>query len=160
MRMYDLAGEWLELADMETEIDADTFADTMESIEAAIEDKADAYAAILNEFSGTIAACQNEIRRLTEKKKALETRSAMLKENLTACMVMMDRRKIQTGFNTFTIQANPPSVAIQCPIEELPAEYIKYKDPEPDKTKLKAALKLGAVIPGVELVQTEGVRIR
>lgn len=160
MTLFEIKDQFLTLLDMETDIDADVFADTMDSIEAELEDKADAYAAILKEFDGRIMTAKAEINRLRFLVQTLEDRGRIMKENLTAVMIQTDRRKFKTALNSFSVQANPPSVRIDCPIESLPEKYIKYRDPEPDKAKLKAALRLGEEIPGVSLVVSEGVRIR
>ena len=45
-------------------------------------------------------------------------------------------------------------------VKELPEEYLKYKDPEPDKVKLKADLKAGAEIDGARLVTKENIQIK
>ena len=45
-------------------------------------------------------------------------------------------------------------------VKELPEEYLKYKDPEPDKVKLKADLKAGAEIDGAFLVTKENIQIK
>ena len=45
-------------------------------------------------------------------------------------------------------------------VKELPEEYLKYKDPEPDKVKLKADLKAGAEIDGACLVTKENIQIK
>lgn len=40
------------------------------------------------------------------------------------------------------------------------AAYIRQKDPEPDKTAIKAALKAGTVIPGASLVEHTNMTIK
>lgn len=42
----------------------------------------------------------------------------------------------------------------------LPEEFLKYKEPEVNKTDLKAALQLGTVIAGARLVQRQNIQIR
>lgn len=51
-------------------------------------------------------------------------------------------------------------VEISIPVIDLPEEYLRYKDPEPDKTALKEALKAGAVIDGVELIEKQNLLIK
>ena len=46
------------------------------------------------------------------------------------------------------------------PVIDLPEEYIRYKEPEPDKTALKDALKRGEIIDGVSLVEKQSIQIR
>ena len=42
----------------------------------------------------------------------------------------------------------------------LPEDYLIPQPPKVDKTSLKEALKSGIEVPGAELKQTEGLRIR
>ena len=39
-------------------------------------------------------------------------------------------------------------------------EYLKYKDPEPDKAKIKAALKDGITVPGCHLEERQNITIK
>ena len=39
-------------------------------------------------------------------------------------------------------------------------DYLKYKDPEPDKAKIKAALKDGITVPGCHLEERQNITIK
>ena len=43
---------------------------------------------------------------------------------------------------------------------KLPAEYLRYKDPEPDKAKLKKAINSGIGLEGVFLVGKDSIQIK
>lgn len=45
-------------------------------------------------------------------------------------------------------------------ISKLDEEYLKFTDPEVDKTKVKKALKDGIELSGVVLVQNNNIQIR
>lgn len=45
-------------------------------------------------------------------------------------------------------------------VTDLPAEYIKVKDPEVDKMALKKALKAGEVIEGASLIKRQNMQIK
>ena len=45
-------------------------------------------------------------------------------------------------------------------IDALPDEYLRFKDPEPDKTKIKAALKAGVELKGCTLVANQNLQIK
>ena len=45
-------------------------------------------------------------------------------------------------------------------IDALPDEYLRFKDPEPDKTKIKAALKAGIELKGCTLVAKQNLQIK
>ena len=160
MTLYELREEFAALRDMSEDLDEQVFADTMEAINAELDENADAYAAIIREMKGTIEAATVEINRLMEKREALKNRIDILKENLTITMREAGRREIKTKLNSFTIQKNPPRAVITVPLKDIPTEYLKEYHPEVDKAKILSALKLGAELPFAHLEQGEGVRIR
>ena len=45
-------------------------------------------------------------------------------------------------------------------MQETCDEYLKYKDPEPDKAKIKAALKDGITVPGCHLEERQNITIK
>ena len=45
-------------------------------------------------------------------------------------------------------------------IDALPDEYLRFKDPEPDRTKIKAALKAGVELKGCTLVAKQNLQIK
>ena len=45
-------------------------------------------------------------------------------------------------------------------VYQLPEEFLRYKEPEVNKTDLKAALQLGTEITGARLVQRQNIQIR
>lgn len=45
-------------------------------------------------------------------------------------------------------------------MQEMCDEYLKYKDPEPDKAKIKAALKDGITVPGCHLEERQNITIK
>ena len=168
--IYELTGELLSLMDKlyDEEINEDDLLQACEEVELAIEDKADGYAKILRNISADIKSIQAEERRLKERRQALEHRQAQLKYNLESSMRAIGKTKFKTDLFSFGIQNNPPSIKVEdseafirwCQDNDR-EEFLKYKAPEVDKTALKEAIiKDGEIIDGVEVVQTEGLRIR
>ena len=43
---------------------------------------------------------------------------------------------------------------------DIPAEYLKQKDPDIDKVELKKAVKAGLVLDGVQLVEKQNLQIK
>lgn len=74
--LYELTGQALLLMEMalEGEVDEQTFADTMESLNYEIEEKADAYAKIDKMLDGEIKTLAAEIARLNSRKHWKTTR--------------------------------------------------------------------------------------
>ena len=82
-----------------------------------------------------------------------------LKTYLEDNMKLTGKTKFKSGMFNFSIQKNPASVNI---IDEniLPKDFLIPQPPKVDKTALKDVLKTGVEVPGAELKQTEGLRIR
>lgn len=123
------------------EYDEQAIIDTLESIECAIEDKADGYGKIIRMLQGNIEDIKTEEKRLTARRKSLERREELLKESLFSTMKTMGTRKIQTPLFSFTISKNggKRKLVLDCDIDELPAEYQKISI-EADNEALRSLL--------------------
>lgn len=156
--LYELTDDFKQVQQM-IEEGYEGLEDTLESIELAIEDKLENIARLIKNIEGDIAAFKAEEKRLAERRKTLENEVKNLKQYAEEQLKATGEKKIKAGTFTFAIQKNPPSVRITDE-ELIPKEYYVPVDPKLDKTKLKNLLKEGEKIPGVELVQGEGLRIR
>ena len=72
---------------------------------------------------------------------------------------MSGKTKFKAGVFNFAIQNNPPSVEIY---DEtlIPEQYLVEQPAKIDKAGIKELLKQGEEVPGAELKQTKGLRIR
>lgn len=160
--LYDLQGEYLDLLLLaeDPDVDPQLIVDTMEALDGEIEEKADGYAMVMRDLEEQELALKNEIDRLALRKAAVYNNRQTMKKALEAAMRVTGKTKFKTTLFSFNIQRNPASVVVDVPWTKLPEDYLKYKDPEIDKTKLKKALQDGAEIEGAHLVQTESLRIK
>ena len=109
-----------------------------------------------------IAGLKEEEARLKAKRKALENSIERFKSLMHETMNAAGEKKLPCGTFTVSLQKNPESVVMDEPhIENIPEEYLKFKEPEIDRAKLKEHLKAGVDLEGIaHLEQTEGLRIR
>lgn len=156
--LYDLTNSYLRVLEMAESLDDGTLKDTLDSIDEVIDDKAENIAKVLKELDGQSSTLANEIKRLQERKSTIETNSRNLKKYLQQSMEMVGKRKIKTELFNIGIQKNPVSVRVT---DEtlIPVGFFVEQEPKLDKKALKEELKHGE-IPGAELVQTEGLRVR
>ena len=76
-------------------------------------------------------------------------------------MEITGKTRFKTGLFSFGIQKNAPSVVIDTDINNLPPEFLKFREPEVNKTKLKEAIMNGEDLEGfAHLEQSESLRIR
>ena len=156
--LYELTDKYQQLLELESEIDEQTFIDTLQSIDEAIEDKAENLAKVIKEMEATIATIANEVNRLQSKKQVVANRVSNLKTYLQGEMEKVNKTKIKGELFAVNIQNNPVSVRVT---DEtlIPVVFFVEQEPKLDKKALKEELKHGE-IPGAELVQTCGIRIR
>lgn len=157
MNLYELSIAFQEVQNMD--LDPEVMKDTLDSIGGTFEDKAENMAKLMRNIKSDISACKEEECYLKTKRQAKENKLKWLETYLEDCMKLAGKTKFKSGMFNFSIQKNPVSVNIT---DEniLPEDYLIPQPPKVDKTSLKEALKSGIEVPGAELKQTEGLRIR
>ena len=126
--MYDLTADYKTVLDMvfDTEIDPQAITDTLESIAAEIEVKAENTAIIMKELDAECAKLKAEEQRLNARRKAYENRVANLKQGLFDAMKLTGKEKFKTDLFSFVIQKNggklPVIIDVDC--SELPDDLV------------------------------------
>jgi len=156
--LYELTGDYKRLEELEEELDPQTFKDTMDSITGAIEEKAIGYANVIKQFQADAKMLGGEEQRLAERRHAIETKIGLMQESLFEAMEIAGTPKIKSPKFTVWIQNNPVSVNVTNE-KAVPKEFYIPQPPKLDKKQLREELRHGD-IPGVELVQTRGIRIK
>nr|DAX47128.1 MAG TPA: resistance protein [Caudoviricetes sp.] len=157
MNLYELSLAFQDVQNMD--LDPEVMKDTLDSINDAIESKAENIAKLIRNLESDVSAYKEEEDRLKTKRQATENKVKWLKTYLEDNMKMTGKTKFKSGMFNFSIQKNPASVNIT---DEriIPEEFLIQQPPKVDKTSLKEILKRGIEVPGAELKQTEGLRIR
>lgn len=157
MNLYELSVAFQEVQNMD--LDPEVMQDTLDSIEDAIENKAENIAKLIRNLESDVTAYKEEEERLKTKRQASENKVKWLKTYLEDNMKLTGKTKFKSGMFNFSIQKNPASVNITDE-KIIPEEFLIPQLPKIDKTSLKEILKRGIEVPGAELKQTEGLRIR
>lgn len=157
MNLYELSQNYLAVQDMELE--PETLKDTLDSIEEAIEDKAENIAKWIRNLEADKKAFEEEEKRFKEKKQAADNRIKSLKLYLEDNMRLTGKTKFKAGFFSFAIQNNPPSVEV---FDEalIPKQFLIEQPVKIDRAGIKELLKAGEEVPGAELKHSTGLRIR
>ena len=162
--IYELTQDYLRLLEMaeDPELDPEVIADTFEGIEGELEIKAENYAKVMKNLEGDIAALKAEEERLAKKRKAIENNIKRMKGILQEAMELTGKTKFKTDLFSFGIQKNAPSVVIDAAdIRDIPEDYLKFKEPEVDKTAIKNAINAGVNFEGLaHLEVSQSLRIR
>lgn len=139
--------------------DSQTYIDTLDSIDEAIENKADGYAKIIKSLEGDNEAIAREIKRLQDRKKANENGIKNLKENLQIGMELSDKKAFRTNLFSFGIQRNKPKAEVTNE-EKIPKGYYNEQPMKLDKKRLLEDLQNDVEVEGAELTQDSSIRIR
>ena len=161
MTLYELTGQWLALYEMadDPEINPQTWADTMESVEGEIEQKAEGYAMVMAQIAGDMAAIKEQEKRLHARYKTLESRMESMKAHLETAMRVTGKTKFKTTLFSFNIAKNPPSAAIDDE-SKIPAGWWIPQQPKLDKEGILRWLKDGNTCDWAHIAQGESLRIR
>ena len=162
--IYELTEDVLTLwALMESgELDDEMLIGAMEYSQEELHIKIESYCKWIKNMESDIAGLKAEEERLKDKRKTMENTIDRAKKAMKAAMEVSGEKKIKGDLFTISIQANPESVFLdEQYIENIPPKYLKVKDPEIDKAKLKEDLKNGVNLDGIaHLEQTESLRIK
>lgn len=132
----------------------------LKNIEEELEVKADNYAIVINRIKTDVEMLKKEEQRLYNKRKSLENSIDYMKKNLEDSMWLQDKKKFKTSKFSFGIQKNPPSLKV-LDSASVPEDYKEIiEEIKIDKKKILQDIKNGVEITGVEVVQSESLRIR
>ena len=160
-KLYELTEMYQNISNLiEEDADNETLEKALDEITDSIQIKAENMAKLIKSIEGNINVLKDEEKRLQAKRKALENKVVNIKEYLENQLKAMGLKKVQGNLFTVSIQKNPQSVNILN--EDLIPEQFKevVTTTKIDRRELLAALKEGQEIEGVEIKQTESLRIR
>ena len=153
MTIYEIDEAILSCIDLETGEIIDTeqlYKLTMER-EAQLEN----VACWIKELKVEAEALKAEKQRLAERQKVAENKMESLKNYLAYAL---DGQAFKTVRASVTFRK---SQAVEiADIYKLDENYLRYKEPEADKTAIKEALKAGKTVAGATLVENTSVIIK
>jgi len=155
MKLYEMANQYLAVADLADDMPPEAIADTLESIEGEIEVKAEALLQVVTNMEGDTAMIDAEIKRLQARKVVIQNRADSLREYLRQNMLRTGIDKISCTLFSITLAQAKPMVVVT---DErlIPDEYIKTTITKaPVKADILKALKAGEVVPGCLLGESK-----
>ena len=159
MTLYEIDNAILECIDFETGEIIDT--EKLESLQIEREAKIENVALWIKDLKAEAEAIKAEKLALAERQKVAENKAESLKKWLAYAL---DGEKFKTAKcsvsfrNTESVEVTPEG------LENLMRggndELLTYKQPEPNKTAIKQAIKDGLNVAGVQLVQNVSTIIK
>lgn len=158
-KLYELADKYKELSERE-DLDPEVLQDTLDSINDALEDKADNIAAWIDDL--TNAAKRKKVKADEWKNSAKEDlkKANSLKQYLIQELTHAGKKKMETDRFLLSTRNNAPSTVIDD--ETLIPDTFKTKKvtKSVDKTAIKEAIKLGEDVPGAHLQSSQSITIK
>jgi LPS O-antigen subunit length determinant protein (WzzB/FepE family) len=159
-QLYNLTNDYVRVLAMSDEdVSAEALKDTLDMIKDEIEDKAENIAKLVRSLESDAAAIKEEEQRLKDRRSSIENKVTNLKAYLQQSLEVAGLQKIKRPTLTVAIQNNPPSVEV---VDEIliPSHYMIPQPSKVDKKSILSLLKEGQEIPGVQIKQTQSLRIR
>lgn len=170
MKLYEYAEEFGALFDSLDEMDGEemeqAWFDTLESIEAEFEDKAENLIAFIKELNGQAAILREQEKAFAERRRTKEHHAERLKKYLLGCMNTVGRKKIDRPMGCASVRNTPESPHFED--EAAFADWalandsslLRFRPPEIDRTAVKKYLQAGHEIDGVTLERSQSVIIK
>ncbi len=162
MKLYEVAAslEQLEFVDKET---GEVNLEMLEQLKMTFNEKSENIIKFIKNLNADIISLKTEEKALQERRKAKENKVEYLKEYLKTTMLQVGSNKLEF---TAGIASFRSSKSIECESEfvnwakEKNAELLTYKEPEPNKTKIKELLENGGELEFVNLVEKQNLQIK
>lgn len=157
MNLYEIEKEIMSCVDMETGEIIDC--EKLDALTMERDQKIENIALWVKNLEADAKAYKEEKDSFAQKQKAAENKAKSLKEYLSRFLAGTTYKstKVNIGFRK---SESVDVFSLESLIEYGNADYLKYKEPEADKTAIKAALKSGANIPGCVLVESNNIQIK
>lgn len=138
MNIYEITTKYLYIQSA-IENGEDLPDDLLSEVDEELETKAENYAKVIKNLESDLNGLDEEIKRLTAKKKAVKSGIDRLKENLQNAMILTGKRKFKTDLFSFNIQKNGGAlpVIVDADVSELPDELVKITE-SPDLQAIAA----------------------
>lgn len=167
MKLYEIANDYEALVEaIETgEIPEEAIADTLEGIEALLEDKADNIACLIKNIKADVQAIRAEELNLAERRKSKESQIERLTAYLSETLQRVGISKMETVRNKISFRKSESvSVADEGAFIAWAMgshdDLLTYKDPTINKTAIKKALSSGEKIEGAVIENKLNIQIK
>ena len=166
MKLFEITAAYQSFVDAveNGEIPEDAIADTLESITATLEEKADNTACVIKNMTAEIFALKAEERKLAERRRIKENQVERLREYLANALIQSEHTKIETARNKISfrksegVKIDDESAFIEWAMKNND-EYLTYKEPAINKTAIKGALADGKEVKGAYIEQKQNLQI-
>lgn len=167
MRLYEIAQDYkafLEAVE-NGDIPEEAIADSLESIEAILEDKADNIACVIKNLTAEAEAIKAEEKALAARRNQKEREIKSLKDYLANALLNSGYTKIETARNRISfrkskkVEIDDEAAFIEWAMSNRD-DLLKYELPTISRTAIKEAIEGGDEIAGARIEISQNIQIK
>lgn len=151
--LYEIDAQIMSCVDFETGEIIDE--EKLQALQLEFNQKVEGIALWIKNLLAEAKMIKEEKDNLAARQKSCENKAESLKRYLSSAL---DGEKFKTAKVSISYRKSE-SVEVE-DISLLDDDYLKFKEPEADKTKIKTALKNGVALEGVTLVEKNNIQIK
>ena len=156
MNLYDIEYEIANCVDSETGEIIDE--QRLDALQMAREKKIENILLWIKNLKSEAGAIREEEKKLADRRQSDEKKAESLTQYVQNAL---NGEKFKTSRVVVSYRKSEAVIVDDLQLmQETCDEYLKYKDPEPDKAKIKAALKDGITVPGCHLEERQNITIK
>lgn len=156
MNLYDIEYEITNCVDSETGEIIDE--KRLDALQMAREKKIENILLWIKNLKSEAGAIREEEKKLADRRQSDEKKAESLTQYVQNAL---NGEKFKTSRVVVSYRKSEAVIVDDLQLmQETCDEYLKYKDPEPDKAKIKAALKDGITVPGCHLEERQNITIK
>lgn len=153
MNLYEINKAILECVDTETGEIIDF--EELEQLQEDRDVKVENIACWIKNLLSDADQLKQEADKLLYRKKVAENKADSLKKYLAG---FLDGEKFKTAKVSISYTRSKSVDVYDTSL--IPEDYLRYKDPELNKTALKAALETGVNVPGAQIITKQNIVIK
>ena len=156
MNLYDIEYEITNCVDSETGEIIDE--QRLDALQMAREKKIENILLWIKNLKSEAGAIREEEKKLADRRQSDEKKAESLTQYVQN---VLNGEKFKTSRVVVSYRKSEAVIVDDLQLmQETCDEYLKYKDPEPDKAKIKAALKDGITVPGCHMEERQNITIK
>lgn len=166
MKLYELSDMYQNLQHQieEGEIPEEAICDTLESMEGELKIKADNIACMVKNLRAEAEMIESEAIRQLNRAEIKLRKAQKMQEYLKDQLLKCDIAKIETPRNKIQIRNNLQKMEIlegfKSWAQKEADQYLRYSEPQPNKTAIKEAMQRGVIIPFVKFKTDKRIEIK
>ena len=158
--LYEISERYKNIQDLigNEEITEEFLEKAAEDVEDELQEKLLNIAKLCKNIKGNKAMIKEERDRLKNKETILDNQLKSLENYTKLCLNNAGLKKMDLG--VFKISLRKSESTEITDLSLIPKEFLKFKDPEPNKTEIKKAIKEGREIQGAVIIENESLVIK